>query len=341
MKLPLSDGRPQKSEVARINVFVSTVAQRKPHQRDFLAAFYRSLCDAGEDVGWIDGDGYQPCDIAVVYGYPKVTGRSAPIRRAILTEHTGPFVVVETAFLGRMPYIESSGLRAFFRRVRGKRNVVDEHPYVRIGIDGSFHDDADFGNAGSSEDRWQLLSRTLGLKLAPYRKTGSHVLIVGQKPDDASLRGCDIVEWMIDTVAEVRRHTERPIVVRAHPATLARDFPKMKKAFGANKDVRLDIPPTGTINDALRDCWVAVTYSSSAAINALLNGIPAISILPASMAWPVTDHDLSMVEHPTLHEREQWLYDLCYAQWSLDETARGLVWARLKDRLLQRLDRRS
>lgn len=326
--------------MARINVFAATALQRLPHQRAYLDAFYRSLCDAGEDAGWIEDDGYQPCDVAVVYGYPK-TGRSASACRAVHAQHTGPFVVLETAFLGRTPYIEKKGLRAFIRSIRGKRNLVDQHPYSRIGIDGSFHDDADFCNAGSPADRWHLASRELGLELLPYRRTGSHVLVVGQKPGDASLRGCDIIQWMIDTVAEIRRHTDRPIVVRAHPAALPGDFPKMRKAFGANSDVRLDIPPTGTINDALRDCWVAVTYSSSAAINALLNGIPAISILPASMAWPVTDHDLSKVADPTLHAREQWLYDLCYAQWSVEETARGLVWAQLKDRLLQRLDRRG
>lgn len=326
--------------MAKINVFASTALPRLPHQAAYLDAFHRSLRDAGEDVEWVQG-GYQACDIAVVYGYPKPDSRSAWACRAVHAQHTGPVVIVESPFLGRTPYIEKNGIRAFIRRIRGKRNLVDQHLYSRIGIDGAFQDDADFCNAGSPADRWNLLSREFGLELRPYRTTGSHVLIVGQKPGDASLRGCNIVDWMINTVTEVRRYTDRPIVVRAHPAALPRDFPKMKKAFGANRNVRLDIPPTGTINDALRDCWAAVTYSSSAAINALLNGIPAISMSPASMAWPVTDHDLSKVDNPTLHEREQWLYDLCYAQWSVEETARGLVWARLKDRVLQKLDQRS
>lgn len=326
--------------MAKINVFASTALPRLPHQRAYLDAFYRSLKKMSEDTELVEG-GYQACDIAVVYGYPKPDSRSAWACRAVHAEHAGPVVVVESAFLGRMPYIEKSGIRTFIRRARGKRTLVDQHPYSRIGINGSFHDDADFCNLSSPPDRWHALSRSLGLELVPYRKTGAHVLIVGQKPGDASLRGCDIIEWMTTTVAEVRRHTDRPIVVRAHPASRPEDFPKMKKAFGANQDIRLDIPPTGTINDALRDCWAAVTYSSSSAINALLNGIPAISVLPASMAWPVTDHDLSKVENPTLHEREQWLYDLCYAQWSVEETARGMVWAQLKDRAFQKLNQRG
>lgn len=321
----------------KINVFVSTALPRLRHQRAYLDAFYCSLRDAGEDTGSIEG-GYQACDIAVVYGYPKPDSRSAWACRAVHAEHTGPVVVIESAFFGRTPYIEKNGIRSFIRRIRGKRNLVDPHPYARIGIDGAFQDDADFGNAGSPPDRWHLLRKRAGLELRPYRKTGAHVLIVGQKPGDASLRGCDIVEWMIDTVAEVRRHTDRPIVVRAHPAALPADFPRMKKAFGVSKSVRLDIPPTGTINEALRDCWATVTYSSSAAINSLLDGIPAISMSPASLAWPVTDHDLSKINNPTLHEREQWLYDLCYAQWSVEETARGMAWAHLRDKLLQKLN---
>jgi hypothetical protein len=319
-----------------VNVFASTGLARLPHHGAFLRAFHDGLQRAGETVRWVDGD-YLPCDVAVVYGYPKPDSRSTWACRSVHAQHRGPVIVIETPFLGRAPYIERRGLRALWRRLRGKRNLVDPQSYARIGIDGAFQDDGDFCNAGSPPDRWQQLSREFGLTLQPFRKQGSQVLLVGQKPGDASLRGADIVAWMIDTARRLRACTDRPIVVRAHPASRPEDFGRMKKAFATHTDVRLDIPPTGTIHDALCCAWAAVTYSSSAAIDALLAGIPAISTIPASMAWPVTDHELSMIDQPTLYPREQWLYDLCYAQWSVEETASGAVWARLKARVLQKL----
>lgn len=319
-----------------INVFASTALARLPQQTAFLRAFHDGLQRAGEAVRWVEGE-YQPCDVAVVYGYPKPDNRSSWACRSVHAQHRGPVIVIESPFLGRAPYIERRSLRAFWRRLRGKRNLVDTHVYARIGIDGAFQDDADFCNAGSPADRWQRLAREFGLALQPYRTQGAQVLVVGQKPGDASLRGADIVEWMIDTATRLRACTDRPIVVRAHPASRPEDFPRMKKAFAAQPHIHLDIPPTGTIHEALQGAWAAVTYSSSAAIDALLAGIPAISTIPASMAWPVTDHDLSMIDQPTLYPREQWLYDLCYAQWSVEEAAMGLVWARLKARVLQKL----
>jgi len=94
--------------VAKINVFASTALPRLPHQAAYLDAFHRSLRDAGEDVEWVQG-GYQACDIAVVYGYPKPDSRSAWACRAVYAQHTGPVVIVESPFLGRTPYIEKNG----------------------------------------------------------------------------------------------------------------------------------------------------------------------------------------------------------------------------------------
>ena len=41
-----------------------------------------------------------------------------------------------------------------------------------------------------------MLSRQLGLNLKPYRRSGEHVLLVGQNPGDASLRGLDMFDWL-------------------------------------------------------------------------------------------------------------------------------------------------
>ncbi len=322
----------------KINVFLGTAGQVREHQRVGLLAFYRALRNAGEDVSLVTESVYRPCDIAVVYGCPKVGGQAKVVRCNVYAAHEGSFVVLETPFLGRRVYHNDKGLRAFIRRLRNKRTAVDTRTHFRVGLNGAFHNTADFVNAGSPPDRWELLRREFGLALKPYRRTGSHVLIVGQVPNDASLQGADIVAWMNATAREVKRHTDRPIVLRPHPCTRPDDLRRMAQSFEADRQVRIDVPPTGTIQDALADCWIAVTYSSSSSVDALLAGVPALTMSAANIAWPVTDHDLAKLENPTLHPREQWLYDLCYAQWSPAEIESGIVWARLKGRAYQHLE---
>ena len=95
---------------------------------------------------------------------------------------------------------------------------------------------------------------------------------------------------------------------------------------------KLDFPPRRPMGASLDQCWVLVAYSSSSTIDALIAGVPAMRSSSANMAWPVTDHSLAAVERPTLFEREQWLYDLAYAQWSADEMRSGMVWQHLRPR---------
>ena len=42
------------------------------------------------------------------------------------------------------------------------------------------------------------------------------------------------------------------------------------------------------------------------------------------MAWDVTNHDLSEINNPKTFDREQWLNNLAYTQWNLEEVRRGL-----------------
>jgi hypothetical protein len=53
-------------------------------------------------------------------------------------QHRGPVIVIESPFLGRAPYIERRGLRALWRRLRGKRTLIDPQTYARIGSDAAF-----------------------------------------------------------------------------------------------------------------------------------------------------------------------------------------------------------
>lgn len=317
-----------------IGVFLRSAGEgvESHRKRHVLRCFYEGLLTEREDARLIDIAGYEPCEVAVVLGGRASTTRMATrtVRDEIFARHQGRFVFIETPLLGRRVY-RRSPIVAFARKALrvGRKWYSDKYGYYRVGVGGFLQDDGDFNNAGSTPDRWKLLARTLGLRLKPYRREGRHVLIVGQNPGDASLRGTDILDWMYRTAVHARRVTERPIVVRPHPVTTQPMLAEFTKRFQELAEIVLDYPPTHPIRTTLKDCWAVLAFSSSATIDALIEGVPCVTFSPANFAWRVSDHSLERIERPTLFDREQWLYDLANAQWSPEEMRTGIVWRHL------------
>ena len=328
----------------KVKVFLQTAgdgtrAQRKRHA---LRCFYEGLRLAQVDVEMVEEQAYRPCDLAIVFGArrrPEKPSDAGEVRHRIMEAHGGHLIILETPLLGRSVYQRSILMTKLRRILRlGSRILSDDYDYFRVGIDGFLADDGDFANRGSPSDRWHLLSRRLRLNLRPYRRSGEHVLLVGQNPGDASLRGLDMFDWLEQTMLDLRQTTNRPIIVRPHPVTDASMMPMFQRRFRVlPAGCKLDFPPRRPIGTSLHKCWVLVAYSSSSTIDALIGGVPAIALSSANMAWPVTDHSLSAVESPTLFAREQWLYDLAYAQWSPDEMQTGMVWRHLRPALESRM----
>lgn len=274
--------------------------------------------------GWL----YQPCDVAIMYGLSNPPRRSlqGQLRNAIHREHRGPIVVIESSLVGRG--FKRSGprwLEALRRRPLRPRQI---HPYFRVGVGGALGDDADFCAKDSPADRWQAQSSQLNIKPAPYRTEGRHVLLLGQVARDASLRGVDIVKWLRDTAIEVRRRSTRPIVVRLHPSMRWRDRKAAIAACAEIADLTIS-PLERTFSADIADAWTCVTYSSGGAVDALLAGVPPICMSPANVAYELCSKSIEDIEQPLQPDREQFLRDIAYSQWTREEMADGTAWRHL------------
>lgn len=319
----------------KVGVFLRTAgdgteALRKRH---VLQSFHAGLVAEGVDVQLADADAYEACDVAVVYGGRPSPDRAstAAAREEVFSSHVGALLFIETPLIGRSVY-RRSALAARARKLLGLRHkrFADSYDYYRVGVGGFLRDDGDFANSGSPGDRWREQASRFDLRLEPYRTAGRHVLIVGQSPGDASLRGADIFEWMHKTATAARALTDRPIVIRPHPVTLRPMMGEFERRFRELPGVVLDYPPSRPVTATLKGCWVMIAYSSSATIDGLIAGVPCITTDPANFAWPVSDHEIERIDDPTLYDREPWLHDLAYAQWSPQEMASGAVWRHLR-----------
>lgn len=254
-----------------------------------IRAFYDGLPEPKELIK--DWD-YKPSEVAVVFGVGKSQVPVSWPRRQVIAQQRNnkcDVVVLETGYINR--------------------GDGENHHYAAgwNGLNGR----ADFVNKGMPSDR----AEKLGVNLWPYSE-GDDVILCGQVPWDASVDHTDHIEWIMQTAESLKGLTERNIVFRPHP--LAR-LPALNGCEYSTRPLADDLPLAHAV----------VTFNSNSAVEALVSGKPVFSFDEGSMVWNVSNRDLSQIDNPWKPQRQQWLNDLCYAQWTIDEMRSGEAWQHL------------
>lgn len=145
-----------------------------------------------------------------------------------------------------------------------------------------------------------------GVKFAPWRPSGRHILFALPGADYGAALGFSMPVWIEHTKALLKRVTDRPIITR---------------------DRKSLVP----LADHLRDCWAVVTHSSNVAVEAVLAGVP-VFVVPGSSAAPVGNVDLANLERPAMpDDREIWWTSLMCQQFTPAEMRSGLAYRHLID----------
>jgi hypothetical protein len=159
----------------------------------------------------------------------------------------------------------------------------------------------------------ERLSRTQYYTLP--RRQGSKILLAPPSPKSFTIWDIDQQNWVNETMAKIKQHTDRPIVIR-------------------EKRARWERFTTDTIEQALADdVHCLVTYNSVAAVEAVMQGVPAICLGPNAAAT-VSSTDLAEIENPKFPDddlREAWLRHLSYSQFTFTEMSDGTAWRILNE----------
>lgn len=147
--------------------------------------------------------------------------------------------------------------------------------------------------------------------MKPWKDGGDYVLILGQVPGDASLKGQDMHPWYRKAAKDAALHYGLPVRFRPHPLAARR---------GGNKSVPGAMNSTGTLEEALDGAAVAITYNSNSGVDAVLHGVPTVAMDQGAMAWDVTSHRIGDMCKPL---RDRWAANLAWKQWSMDEIRDG------------------
>ena len=190
-----------------------------------------------------------------------------------------------------------------------ERGYIDRMNYASISFKG-LHGQSllDFTNQGN-ERVWRK-----GWAMKPEYKHGDKIIIMGQVPGDSALEGCDIYEWA-RRKADNLSFTGAPAFFRPHPLhkVLLDDVPALE----------------GDLDDVLRQANHVFTYNSNAGVDCWLAGVRCYADHPGSMLYAYQD-ELGRCKRPY-----NWLNDISYKQYNVQEMESGEAWANVAPQILQ------
>jgi hypothetical protein len=85
---------------------------------------------------------------------------------------------------------------------------------------------------------------------------------------------------------------------------------------------------TGELADALAEAAVTISWNSNASVDAVLAGVPSVTMDEGAMAFNVTGHELKF---PPMPDRERWAHWLAWTQWRLEEMTSGHCWDAIRE----------
>lgn len=160
------------------------------------------------------------------------------------------------------------------------------------------------------------------VKQAPYfvfggwKKQGSAILLVTPSEKPCKFYGISRDDWVSNTINELKKHTDRPIIIRDKVERRLRVGTKnIYKQFDDD------------------DIFATVTYNSIAALESVAYGIPAFTGAPTA-ADPVCLKDISRIENPYYPNADKvyfWQKWLAYCQYSTKELVDGSAWKIIKE----------
>lgn len=148
------------------------------------------------------------------------------------------------------------------------------------------------------------------IHLKPWKRGGQYILVL--EPSDHAKLWWNVPNWTEETLEKIRLTTNYEIRIR-------------KK----ESHVPLD--------EDLKNAKCVVSHQSSAAIKAVISGVPSFCS-DASAAYPVSQdidmisHNLKNIEYFSEKYRQRWLNSILANQYTMKEISDGTCWRRLQDK---------
>lgn len=289
---------------------------KNQHKREIVSRFIQGVRAAGDDGFLQTSNNIVQADVAFIQGWVHEGSDNAPhllVRKRVIEnqriyrKHT---IVVDSNLFN---YADPE----------------NKDRYLRYSCGGVFPTTANYFWDDPDPSRWQQISRDQGISLKDWRTKGSHILICTQRPGGWSMKGLEVNQWLNQTIAEIRKYSDRPILVRSHPGAKG----SKDSVTANNKQGLYSISTNKLIVDDFKNAHAVITYNSSPGVAAAIEGIPVFVTDPnprISQAFEVSNYDLSLLESPLMPDRQSWVEKISMSHWNNIEVQSGQAWRHIK-----------
>ena len=283
------------------------------HKLDIIKNFIEGVRMCGDNGLVYDGYEMLDCDVAMMQGFLHDKSSHVPhinLRRNItMNTRNKAFITADS--------------NLFLYKARQN----EPYHYLRYSINGVFGNTGEYCNDTPTDLQWNKIKRDLGVELKPWSiNEREFVLLCLQRNGGWSMKGKDVVVWANHKIAEIRRHTTRPIIVRPHPGD--KKAPEYCKLING-ENVRISFDPM--IEHDLATSSVTIGYNSSPLVASVIEGVPIICEDPASsQVGEVCHTDLSQLSALKPIDRESWIRKIAQCHWSFADLRSGECWQHMK-----------
>ena len=282
-----------------------------------LQNFVNGVNAAGDTGILHKGYNLLDCDVGLIQGWQHEVGKSAPhlkLRQSVIDRTQNKHVVTADSNL-------------FLYQTKTNQ----PHCYLRYSFNGIFPNTGNYCDTIIDPNRWTQIQRDTGARIENARR-GNHIVLCCQRNKGWSMGGYDVVNWIHNTVKEIRKFSPRHIVVRAHPGDKkARVYLDPRRSPVRNIP-NLTISPLGTpLETDLQNAWCVVNHNSSSIVGPIIKGYPAFITDPSkSQCAEVAHHGFKRLEKPKEFDREAWLQRISMFHWKLSELNDGTCWRHMR-----------
>ena len=294
-----------------LNLYTSTTGGGK---RDIMRAFGDGAKLHDVEVNDIDRHQYVKSNFAMVFAY-KSEGTNTPnhkFREEVVKKHD------DNIF-----FVDSNVLKSYENDIR----------YFRF-PKGSIHPhEANYMIDGDKSRNTQVI-KDMNIEIKPWRTDGKHIcLFLNRGIGGFSTFGKPCYEWAKETVEEIRKYSDRPILIRSHrhagtSPQLTEDKKNLDYILSNHKDITHTELGKTNIHDDLKNAWACVVHTSTSGAVALLEGIPMFATHEACFSYQWSAGKLSDIENPIMKDRIDFITYYANSHWNLDEVKKGLLWSK-------------
>lgn len=298
-------------------------ANSNKQKTDLLIKYIQGVNTVGDDGSVYYGDKLVDCDVAVIQGWvhQNIDTPHLKLRKNIIDYQNNKKLHTLIADSNLFLYAD----------------LTNKHGYLRYSFDGVFPNTGIYFDDNPTPSRWEMIKKDTGITLEKNKKDGKHILLCMQRNGGWSMGNLNIEDWALKTIKKIRKNSDRPILIRAHPNDKKSVFYLKSLQNNLKNYKNVDISDLGKkLEQDLHRAHAVVNHNSSSIVGPIIKGYHAFVTDPEKSNCKQVSHcDFSYIENPQIFDREAWLHRISMFHWKFSELENGSAWKHMRNYVFQ------